>query len=197
VSHLPITKRDFNGILIERHGLIVQKTPTIYTLWHKVFPVRYKWALSSLMKTVYHYPVTDFSQDKLRFFIKELNCRLDFGYARLLTSDEWLDLATAGGVGVFSGHNNIDEVAWYDQNTTKLRPVGLLRSNDNDLYDMSGNVYEIVGPLSNNTVECRGGSYKSSWPECKSTHIKRLRPVDLLDPVRSDEIGFRLAVEPI
>jgi formylglycine-generating enzyme required for sulfatase activity len=69
------------------------------------------------------------------------------GYC-LPTEAEWEYAARGGNKSkgyVYSGSNNIDEVAWYDKNSGgKTHPVGEKQSNELGLYDMSGNVYEWV-----------------------------------------------------
>jgi len=70
---------------------------------------------------------------------------------RLPTEAEW-EYAARGGVKTdyamsqhykYAGSNNIDDVAWYDNNSdTKTHKVGTKNPNELGIYDLSGNVFE-------------------------------------------------------
>jgi len=65
----------------------------------------------------------------------------------LPTEAQWEYAAKGGNKGhnlKYSGSNNIDDVAWYDETTYERGPraVGTLKANELGIFDMSGNAFE-------------------------------------------------------
>lgn len=80
---------------------------------------------------------------------------------RIPTMEEW-DIAIRGGEKfTYSGSEDLDSVAWTDCNSGgKLHEVAQLKPNGFGIYDMSGNVFEWVWSVRNDTSRyLRGGSY--------------------------------------
>lgn len=89
-------------------------------------------------------PVENVVWDDCQEFIAKLNA-LTGEQFRLPTEAEW-EYACRGGnksMGcIYSGSDDIDQVAWYYFNSFKTQPVATKWPNELGIFDMSGNVYE-------------------------------------------------------
>ncbi len=154
-------------------------------------------------------PVEYVSWDDIQWFLKKLN-QLTGKNFRLPTEAEWEYAARGGNKSrgyKYSGSNNIDEVAWYDDNSgSKPHAVGTKQANELGIYDMSGNVDEWcqdwydssyyskspstnpTGPSSGSDRVYRGGSWNSHASVCRVS-FRSCTPDD-----RCCLIGFRLAL---
>ena len=71
-----------------------------------------------------------------------------FGGTYTLPTEAQWEYAARGGQNSknykYAGSNNIEEVAWYDENTNEkgIKSVGKLKPNELGIYDMSGNAWE-------------------------------------------------------
>ena len=121
------------------------------------------------------------------------------GY-RLPTEAEWEWAARGGENYTYAGSNDIDEVAWYKNNTRGTRDVKTKTANAYGLYDMSGNVWEWCwdryGSISSETPDTgsvsgssrclRGGSwyFNASFAQVADRHY--------LNPSSRSGYGFRV-----
>lgn len=142
-------------------------------------------------------PVVNVSWEDVQAFIEKLNKSTGKKY-RLPTREEWMFVAKGGRINKadrsFSGGEEISPVAWYTKNSGgSPHPVGLLKPNELDIYDMSGNVWEWVStptyPGSKAYVIC-GGAWNSEAGNCSVTYSNRHSSV-----FSSYDIGFRLVLD--
>nr|VFK50371.1 MAG: Formylglycine-generating enzyme, required for sulfatase activity, contains SUMF1/FGE domain [Candidatus Kentron sp. TUN]VFK51541.1 MAG: Formylglycine-generating enzyme, required for sulfatase activity, contains SUMF1/FGE domain [Candidatus Kentron sp. TUN]VFK55983.1 MAG: Formylglycine-generating enzyme, required for sulfatase activity, contains SUMF1/FGE domain [Candidatus Kentron sp. TUN] len=150
-------------------------------------------------------PVESIAWNDTRSFIKSLNRRSGYRY-RLPTEAEWEYACRSGGKDEgYSGGDNPDRVAWYDENSGgETHPVAQKAPNGLGLYDMSGNVWEWVqdwygddyyansprnnpqGPSSGANRVIRGGSWY--WSASFARAANRRRDGSGL---RGNVLGFR------
>ena len=129
----------------------------------------------------------------------------------LPTEAQWEFAARGGNKSKgykYSGSNNLDEVAWYCDNSDKqTHDVGRKFPNELGLHDMSGNVWEWCLDLDGDYSEIalhdptgankgsnrviRGGSWCYYASNCRVASRNSSSPDD-----RDDFIGFRLALVP-
>lgn len=130
---------------------------------------------------------------------------------RLPSETEW-EYAAKGGIHwtdnfIYSGSNNIDEVAWYKDNSLdESEPVGQKKPNQLGIYDMSGNIWEWCQDYFNEDTNkipkdgspslekstervLRGGCFHNWAVHC--TTIKRYQ---IMPEYKDPCIGFRLVL---
>ena len=166
-------------------------------------------------------PVVNVSWNDCQKFISKLNSMTGLNF-RLPTEAQWEYAARGGRKSKgykYSGSNNIDEVAWYENNShtrtgwfgskkdQQPHPVATKQPNELGLYDMSGNVLEWcsdwygnysssslanpTGPNSGSGRVHRGGSWSGIARFCRSSH-RGLRTPDY----SFSNLGLRLVLVP-
>ena len=153
-------------------------------------------------------PATRMNWDDVQQFLRKLNNLTGLNFS-LPTGAEWEYAARGGKYSrgyKYSGSNDVNEVAWYKDNSSdKTHEVGLKKSNELGLYDMSGNVDELCsdwkgsytssakvnpqGPSSGTYRLCRGGYYSEDDDDCRVAARSVLKPES-----RYCTTGIRLVV---
>lgn len=157
----------------------------------------------------YKNPVENISWEDCQLFINRLNKLLGQNF-RLPTEAEWEYAARGGKYSKgykYSGSNNIDDVAWYEANTTEIKHhcrAGTKQPNELGLYDMSGNVWEwcqdfydlyepypLTNPIKAQGMYkvLRGGCNKGVARSCRITNRSSNMP-----EFKGIYYGFRLAI---
>ena len=172
----------------------------------------------SLYSSVASGPVECVSRDDAKAFCAWLNANiasssLPSGYRfDLPTEAQWEYACRAGTTTVFyygDDHNSLGTVCWFRSNSNNTtHPVGSKGiPNAWGLFDMSGNVTEwcrdwygdypttaVVDPIgvdSSSYQALRGGSWLSESKSCRSADRTEYLGV------KTDDVGFRLALVPI
>ena len=154
-------------------------------------------------------PVFNVTWDKIRIFLDLLREKEGHGRYRLPTEAEWEYAARAGTATAWCCGDDparLSDHAWFgeDEEGGRPHPVGQKQPNPWGLYDMHGNVWEMVsdwygrefyaaspvcdpkGPDTGEKRVLRGGSWKSGALACQSGF--RGFSAD------SNEIGLRLVL---
>ena len=156
-------------------------------------------------------PVDMVSWHDAQDFVRRLNSSRGGKTYRLPTEAEWEYAARSGGKREkFSGGNDVDAVAWYNENSGgKSHPVGKKRANGLGIYDMSGSVWEWTndwyesdyyrhsprvnpgGPKSGVGRVVRGGCRTG-----EENNMRTTRRTAYMPDVRKTSLGFRLRMTP-
>lgn len=154
-------------------------------------------------------PVENVSFEDICDFLEKIKAITGLKY-RLPTEAEW-EYSAKGGCEsdgyIFSGSNNIEEIAWYDKNSNgHSHPVGCKRPNELGIYDLTGNVAEWCsdrmgkftesdktnpnGPIFGTKRIRKGGGWFSSKKYCRNTGRYQASPNH-----KTNDLGFRLVLE--
>ncbi|MCM1170115.1 MAG: formylglycine-generating enzyme family protein [Bacteroides sp.] len=156
-------------------------------------------------------PVECVSWNDAQEFCEKLSAKTGRKYV-LPTEAQW-EYAARGGKKSkgykYAGNNNIDEVAWYGDNSNdRTHAIGTKKANELGIYDMSGNVWEWcsdwyagydesdtdnpTGPQNGSTRVARGGSWLNDASHCRVSSRTNDGDPDL----RYYSLGFRVALLP-
>ncbi|MBL4796973.1 MAG: SUMF1/EgtB/PvdO family nonheme iron enzyme [Oleispira sp.] len=160
-------------------------------------------------------PVNNISWFNMQLFIERLN-QASGEVFRLPTEAEWAYAAKGGQQSkgyIYSGSDNIDDVAWYAGNAKKRsHPVATKNPNELGLYDMTGNLWEFcqdtmkrhlytekprLNPLyqpSKNLKKKTMKVLRGSGYEFAANESEVFRRDGATNNVRMPDIGFRLAM---
>jgi formylglycine-generating enzyme required for sulfatase activity len=155
-----------------------------------------------------NYPVERVSWNDAKEFISKLNAQGSIKF-RLPTEAEWEYAARSGGrPEKYAGGDDLDRVAWYTSNSgDSTHAVGTKAPNGLGLYDMSGNVWEMVEDVygtyssssQDNPVVTGGGSFRvfrggsfHNEPRNARAAFRSLLARD----TRGGNLGFRLVRIP-
>lgn len=121
-------------------------------------------------------PVSKGSWNEVQEFIKILNEKERTQKYRLPSEAEWEYAARAGTTTRYSFGNDeskLGEYAWYIENSgEKAHGVAMKKPNPWGLYDMHGNVYEMVQDIYQNNYNGAPGD-GSSWEKIGSNRVVR------------------------
>ena len=152
-------------------------------------------------------PVEMVSWNDCQTFISKLNQLTGENFC-LPTEAQWEYAARGGNKSkgsIYSGSNEIDEVAWYNDNSDRMtHPVKTKAPNELGIYDMSGNVFEWcsdwygsyssaaqtdpTGPATGFYRVRRGGSWDDIAASCRVAYRISGAPTNTIN-----YLGLRLA----
>jgi formylglycine-generating enzyme required for sulfatase activity len=147
-----------------------------------------------------NYPIYNVDWRSAASFIQRLSFITGKKYF-LPRSEEWEYAAKGGNKSrgyEYSGSNNVDEVAWYSENSNNsAHPVGEKLPNELGIYDMSGNVCEWTsteyfptenGQKTPHIYMVRSGSWKSNKQSCRVSSSGFICPYNY----KEEPFGFRV-----
>ncbi len=119
-------------------GRLFPKMPG--TAWYNEHPNAGKWKWKD------NHPIVNVTWQDAQAYCKWLSKKTGDKYT-LPTEAQWEYAAKGGNKSKnykYSGSNNVNEVAWYDETTHEqgTKAVGTLKANELGIFDMSGNAWE-------------------------------------------------------
>lgn len=138
-----------------------------------------------------NFPISSITRDEAISTIEKINNRTKLNFA-LPSSGQWLFAAKGGNKSqnyTYCGSNTPGDVAWYSANTSSKQMVKTKAPNELGIYDMSGNVAEMINSTSNNYYRAYGGDYS-----CASNNITNTSYQDIYITNAHNNVGFRLVL---
>ncbi len=131
----------------DEHPIHTVSVPSFYIAKYEVTQTQWMAVTGnnpSYFKDCDECPVEQVSWEEIQNYIEKLNKELGEKY-RLPSEAEWEYACRSGGKQEqYCGGNDLDSLGWNPNNTGGTKPVGLKQPNSFGLYDMTGNVYELV-----------------------------------------------------
>ncbi|MEH6910774.1 MAG: SUMF1/EgtB/PvdO family nonheme iron enzyme [Oceanicoccus sp.] len=209
-SRLPIAaNREKPAHTVTLDGFYIGKTEVTQHLFEAIMGWNYSYFPCP------NCPMNNISWFNMQLFIDRLNQATGKVF-RLPTEAEWAYAAKGGQQSknyLYSGSNNIDEVAWYADNAERRsHPVATKKPNELGLYDMTGNLWEFcqdnmkrriyteeprVNPLylpNKNSKKKAMKVLRGSGYEFAASESEVFRRDGATNNVRMPDIGFRLAM---
>jgi formylglycine-generating enzyme required for sulfatase activity len=151
-------------------------------------------------------PLFDITWDDAKNFIARINELTGLNF-RLPTDDEWLFAALGGNCSMYhmyAGSDDPNQVGWWsaDNNEVTPKPVATKLPNELGIYDMSGNVAELLAETEREDYEVepfsvhgiryyyRGGSLEDTECPLNRLDTKMVHDDDYLQTL--PRVGFRL-----
>lgn len=150
---------DEHGFIVQLDGFWITSEEITQDLWEWYMKANPSAVVGDSM------PVTGISKDEVDEFCHQVNISTGAEW-RLPTVEEWLTACRGGAATekyTYSGSDNHHYVAWTNDNSKgKPHRTALLIPNETKVYDMDGNVAEMV--TDGDSIIFMGGSFLDKYP---------------------------------
>lgn len=135
-----------------------------------------------------NYPVVNITRSSANSTIEKINNSTKLNFA-VPSAEQWKYAAKGGNKSqnyTYCGSNTPGDVAWYSANASSRQIVKTKAPNELGIYDMSGNVAEMINSTSN-YYNAYGGDYSSA-----SSNITKTSCQEIYYSSSYNNVGFRL-----